>query len=213
MPRPRKLDETKRAQLCAMVAAGVHVHTAARLMGCNRNTVHNEARRNRQFARALKRAKSQAQIHPLRTMQQAATTNWRAAAWWLERLAPETFAQPVAAVLGKREANKFVADLIRIIDETVNSPVERARMTELLSAAMPSAMRRAWNYRQSRRKLEQALDYFADKDRSEAGGDPVDALLAPDPETERNVERVLASLGEHEKGVRNQFDESKGEAV
>jgi hypothetical protein len=212
--RPKVLDDSKRAQLVAVVAAGFTVRDAARLVGCTRKTVGNEARRNRQFALELRRAKSQAQIHPLRMMQQAATTNWRAAAWWLERLAPETFAQPVEAALGRREANKFVADLIAIIDQAVASPVERERLTELLSAAMPSAMRRAWNYRQSRRKLDQAMAYFDGRqrhDKQSAGRpidryageaverynrEPVERILAPDPKIERDIERLFASLAE-----------------
>jgi len=207
MPRPRKLDDTKQAQLARLVAAGLSIRNAARLVDCDPRTVRSEVRRNRQFALALKRARSQAQVHPLRTMQQAAANNWRAAAWWLERLAPDTFAQSAAAVLGRREANKFVADLIAIIDQAVSNPVERARLEELLSAAMPAVMRRAWNYRQSTRKLDQAMGYFDAKGALDErlAGEPEDGELAcgelveplaPDPRMERQIERMLASLGE-----------------
>jgi hypothetical protein len=214
------LDDHKRAELCALIGAGIGLRNAARLVGCSRNTVRNEARRNRQFAHDLNRAKSQAQVHPLRTMQQAATTNWRAAAWWLERLAPESFAQPAAAVLGRREANKFVADLIEIIDRVVSHPLQREQLHELLSAAMPAAMSRAWNHRQSSRKLQQAIDFF-DGRRSFAGRQlgpadngpidnaPTDSLLVPDPATEREVERMLASLDKQfaERDERDERDE------
>jgi len=142
-------------------------------------------------------------------MQQAAASNWRAAAWWLERLAPETFAQPAEAVLGRREANRFVDDLIASIDEAVSNPAERERMHELLSAAMPSAMRRAWNYRQSKRKLGQAMGYVNqgefERDRR-AGRRPKSARrrdferefggLFDDLQIDRDVERLFASLGQ-----------------
>jgi hypothetical protein len=161
--RPRKFDQTKRAEVCALLAAGVSVREAARFVGCDRGTIRNEARRNDQFRHQLQRARSQAQVHPLRTMQQAAATNWRAAAWWLERLAPDTFAEPAASVVGRREANKFAADLIAIIERVVADPLEREQLYDLLTAAMPAAMRRVWDHRQSGRKLARAIDYFQDR--------------------------------------------------
>ena len=210
--RPKKLDEAKRAHVLALVAAGIKLSAAARLVDCDPNTVRNEAHRNRAFARELRRARTQAQIHPLRTMQQAAATNWRAAAWWLERLAPKSFAQSADVKLGQREANKFVADLIQIIDRAVASPVERARLTELLSVAMPTAMRRAWDYRQSRRQLRHALKHLndqqllgedlarqLDEELLEVMAEPDrarDPQTERDSQTERNLERMLATLGQ-----------------
>jgi hypothetical protein len=194
--QPKKLDHTKRAEVCALVAAGVNVREAARFVGCDRKTIHNEARRNHEFHRQLQQARSQAQVHPLRTMHEAAATNWRAAAWWLERLAPEAFAQPAAAVLGQREANKFAADLIEIIERVVSNPLERERLYELVTATLPAAMRRTWDHRQSRRKLERAMVYFDGKPTTAADGDPPNWSSTPEPRPETPIERVLATFNE-----------------
>ncbi len=197
--RPKVLDPTMQCEICTFVATGVSLSEAARLVGCNRSTIRNEAGRNERFRRDLQRAKSQTQMNPLRTMQQAAATNWRAAAWWLERLAPNTFAQPAGAVLGQREANKFAADLIEIVERVVSDPFERERLHELLSAALPAAMRRTWDSRQSRRKLRQAMNYFDGKPTGAADGDRPDRSSTPElplgPEPRHD--RVSTSLSDH----------------
>lgn len=61
--------------------------------------------------------------------------------------------------------------MIEIIERVVTSPVERKRLEGLLATAMPTAMRRAWDQRQSRRGLEEAMKKL--DGRSDPFGDPL----------------------------------------
>jgi hypothetical protein len=84
--RPRALDEAKKREICALVAAGSTVSRASRYVGCVHKTVVNEARRDREFAEKLRRAEWQAEMDPLAALKGKAKTNWRAAAFLLNRL-------------------------------------------------------------------------------------------------------------------------------
>jgi hypothetical protein len=164
--RPKALDEDKKATVCSLIAAGVGLRQAGRFVDCDPNSIRREARRNRDFRRQLAKARSEASIHPLQTLRQAAKTNWRAALCWMERLDPQRFARPDASVVTKRESNQFVADLVESIERAISDPRERSNLFELLSAAMPAAMRRRWDGHGSRRNLKQAMRDF-DKKRNE----------------------------------------------
>lgn len=83
--RPRALDEAKKREICALVAAGASISRASRYVGCTDTTVLNEARRNRDFAEKLRRAQGKAEMEPLNAIRSKAKTNWRAAAYLLER--------------------------------------------------------------------------------------------------------------------------------
>lgn len=191
--RHRTLDDAKRNTICALVATGVSVRRAARFVECDPRTIRNEAQRNDEFRMELERCRSQAQIHPLRTLQQAARENWRAAAWWLQRLDPESFGKRNG--LGKREANKFVGDLIAIIDRVVASPIERRQMEELLTAAMPGLMRRAWEYHQTRRRLKEGMEAL-ERRRFAAADGPLEEFLAPEGRAAASVDDLLRMLRE-----------------
>jgi len=161
--RPRALDEDKQATVCSLVAGGVSLRQAATFVDCDPRSIRREAERNDDFRRQLAKAKSEASIHPLQTLQQAAKADWRAALCWMERLDPNRFARPDASVVTKREANQLVSDLIAAIERAVCDPQQRADLYELLSAAMPVAMRRRWDGRGARRNLEQAMRDFDKK--------------------------------------------------
>ena len=71
--------------------------------------------------------------------------------------------RPDASVVTKRESNQFVADLVESIERAVPDSQDRANLYELLSAAMPAAMRRRWDGHGSRRGLKQAMRDFETK--------------------------------------------------
>jgi hypothetical protein len=153
--RPRVLDENKQATVCNLVAAGVSLRQAAQFIDCDRKSIRREAQRNGAFRRQLAKARSEASIYPLQTLRQAAKTNWRAALCWMERLDPQRFARPDASVVTQRESNQFVGNLVEAIEETVSNPRERGDLFDLLSAVIPAAMRRRWEGRRLRGKIEQ----------------------------------------------------------
>jgi hypothetical protein len=168
--RPKSLDEEKQNTVCSLIAAGVSLRQAARFVGCDPKSIRREAHRNGEFRRQLAKARSEAGIHPLQTLHQAAKANWRAALTWMERIDPDRFARPEADIITKREANQFVRDLIQSIDETISNPRERKRLFDLLTPAMPPAMRRRWSGPATRRAIDhmkQDLEAAERKDRFE----------------------------------------------
>ena len=89
--RPRALDDTKRREVCALISTGCGFDAAADYVGCNPVTIRREAMRNPDFFEDLRKAELAAQIVPLQAMRKAASSNWRAAAWLLERTQPDAF--------------------------------------------------------------------------------------------------------------------------
>jgi hypothetical protein len=155
--QPKALDSSKQDTVCNLVAAGVSIRHAARYVDCDPKSIRREAARNDEFRRRLDKAKSEASIRPIQTLLEAAQEDWRAALSWMERVDPDRFARPDAAVVTKREANKFVADLIEAVEKAIQKPQERNRLFRLLTPSMPTAMRRNWEIN-ARRRAAQAFD-------------------------------------------------------
>jgi hypothetical protein len=105
--RPRALDEVKRREICALVSTGCGVLGAAHYVGCNPITIRREAARNPEFYEQLRAAELSAQVSPLHAMRKAATTNWRAAAWFLERTQPQAF--------GPRRPRSFTVEEVQFL--------------------------------------------------------------------------------------------------
>jgi hypothetical protein len=168
MPRPKALDDDKRSTICTLVANGVSLRQAAHYVGCAPKSIRREITRNGQFRANLAKARSEARMHPLETLRQAARTNWRAALAWMERLEPGRFSNPTESIVTKREANRFVDELIDSIDEAVQSPRQRRDLLDLLGAAMPPAMRRRWEGDATDRAIDQMKAAVAERNRLKA---------------------------------------------
>jgi hypothetical protein len=95
--RPHALDYARCAEICELVAAGHSVAAVARMVGCNVKTIRRHAQRDEVFARQLRAAEVNARNDPLKQLRRAASSNWRAAAWLLERSDPERFGKQTAA--------------------------------------------------------------------------------------------------------------------
>src|SRR5688572_5137950 len=94
--RPCTLDPAKRAEICDLLAAGQSVRAAARTIGCDVKTIRRHAERDENFARLLRKAELRARKDPLKMLQRAAGTSWRAAAWLLERTDPQHYGKQSA---------------------------------------------------------------------------------------------------------------------
>lgn len=78
---------------------GHTIETAAKFVGISKTTLYRwieqgeqqESGEYRDFRDALAKARATAQVNLVDTLQRAAKTDWRAAAWLLERLFPEQF--------------------------------------------------------------------------------------------------------------------------
>jgi tRNA-dihydrouridine synthase len=133
--RHRTLDDVKQGQICALVAVGCSLTSAANYVGCDRGTVRREAARNPEFAKQVRRAESKAELQPLETMRDAAAKDWRAAAWLLERTKPEQYARTSSNLVRIETVHDLVARCLEVIaEEFAGSPASEAACQRLTSA-------------------------------------------------------------------------------
>jgi hypothetical protein len=125
--RPRALDDAKRREVCALISTGCGIDGAARYVGCSPITIRREALRNPEFHEQLREAELSAQMAPLQAMRNAASTHWRAAAWFLERTQPLTFAPRRPLTLTVEEASFYLDRLMEIFFEEVSNDDDRRR--------------------------------------------------------------------------------------
>ncbi len=90
--RRRMLDPEKKVELCEHVAKGAPVEDAADTVGVSLRTVQRERRLDEDFDHELQLSLRQTP-DPLKMMQAASRTHWRAAAWLLERTDPGQYAK------------------------------------------------------------------------------------------------------------------------
>jgi hypothetical protein len=125
--RPPVLNPEKRREILAIVAVGCSRRTAARYVNCSPSTIRNTADRDAEFAEKLGKAENSAEVMHLKNINTAAKEprNWRASAWALERLRPESYGSrdPKTATPGQ------VAELLQQVAEIIVAevPVDRYR--------------------------------------------------------------------------------------
>jgi predicted site-specific integrase-resolvase len=98
MPRP-KLDPDITQRIVDLVRAGHYLEVAATAAGIHKTTLHRWLRigreqkrgRYRRFLTAVERAQAEAESRDVALIARAATDDWRAAAWRLERQAPRRY--------------------------------------------------------------------------------------------------------------------------
>jgi hypothetical protein len=194
--RPMALDDFKRHRISTLVARGAGIRSAARALGCDASTIRREMQRNPEFRHEFECNRAQAQMMPLKVLHDSAVRgNWRAAMWWIKRLEGGSAPAGQLNVLGKREANRFVGDLIDILDQVVTHPLERRQLDDLLTAAMPGVMKRAWEHQQTRRRFKEALSAFK-SGRPAPPKDASRASLSPEEQLEVDVRRLNAQIDE-----------------
>jgi hypothetical protein len=170
--RPRILDETKRREICAQVAAGESLPGAARYVGCSVRTIRRERERNEPFDQELREAESAARMEPVKAMRQAMHAHWRAAAWMLERTQPEVYGRNQKSGMGRRELQALSRDILDIIRQEVLDPLVYDQLEKRIRAAINYAMRHAWDRNRTGEKLAVAMKYFERRD--ERKGNPFD---------------------------------------
>jgi len=179
--RPRALDDAKRREICALIAGGCGLREAARYVRCAVKTIRREAERNPEFQEQLSRSEMYAQLSPLRAMQQAVATHWRAAAWMLERAYPRRFARRDPAAFGPQQARRLLNEVLDIIGSEIADPFQHERIEKRLRATFEYSLRIACDRRRSARDLRRAIDFFEQKDRL---SDPLAQFGFPTPNLE-----------------------------
>ncbi|HEX4131370.1 MAG TPA: hypothetical protein VHZ24_15125 [Pirellulales bacterium] len=119
--RPRKFDEEKRRQYCALVTVGCSRRKAARFVGVTPAAVRQAARRDADFGELLRRAEMNREVLHLQNIRDAGARTWRASAWMLERINPDDFRL--------REPRSFSVDDVKTFLEGIG---------EIIATAIPS---------------------------------------------------------------------------
>lgn len=89
--RPLILDTTKRAEICAMLAAGCTFRTAARYVGVTAGAISMLLKRDESFRLQVDKALADRELIPLSQLNAASGKSWRAAVWRLERTVKGTY--------------------------------------------------------------------------------------------------------------------------
>ncbi len=132
--RPRVLDDAKCREICALISAGYHLTGAGQYVGCSARTIRREMKRNQDFAERIRKSTLLAELDPLNAIRQSARTNWRAAAWYLERVHPQRYARRNPALVKPAEIQEFLDGVAEIIIREVRSLRAQQRILKRLSA-------------------------------------------------------------------------------
>jgi hypothetical protein len=163
--RPRTLDDTKRCEICALIAGGFGLREAARYVRCGVNTILREAKRNPEFSKQLRDSEAYARLSPLRAMQHAVGTHWRAAAWMLERAYPDRFARPEPGTFGPRQARELMNEVLRVIGSETSDPFKLERIEKRVRGAFEYFIRMSCDRCRNSHKLRQAMEFFDAKNK------------------------------------------------
>ncbi|HWB01219.1 MAG TPA: hypothetical protein VG713_22170 [Pirellulales bacterium] len=128
--RKRKLGETRRREVCAILAVGGSREIAAQYVGCAETAIQAEAVADAQFREQLERAESQLELSYLRNIQSAAKKEqyWRAAAWALERKYPQRYGKRQQSVVSAEQMARVLTQLGEIIAQEVPDETQQGRV-------------------------------------------------------------------------------------
>lgn len=119
--RPTKLNDDLKDQICKVVRAGNYIETAAAYAGLSKQTLYDWMKRGRReaeariegkpaqrreekyvrFLDAIEKALADSEIRDVAIVAKAATENWQAAAWKLERRNPGRWGRVRHEITGK----------------------------------------------------------------------------------------------------------------
>jgi hypothetical protein len=139
--RPRVFDDVKRNQVTTLLSVGFGLREVARYVGCSVNTVRRAMQRDEEFAHEVQSAEVRAQLEAIRGVRAAASTHWRAAAWFLERTNPHRFARPSLRAFSPDEIQAVFEDVITAAADEIDDPELRARVCRRLMLAGAHAAR------------------------------------------------------------------------
>lgn len=136
----RVMTPERREKLCELLAESHTLEEASEAVGVSIRTVQRERKRDEDFDHEVLLA-LQKTPDPLKLMEQAARTHWRAAAWLLERRNPEEYARkPVNTASAKK-----VAAALRFVQEMALEAVP-AEFHQTLYKHVQAAMEEAFRH-------------------------------------------------------------------
>jgi hypothetical protein len=132
--RPRVLDDVKLREIAALVSAGYSLAGAAEYVGCSIHTIRREIKRNKDFAEKIRKSQLYAELDPLNAIRHCGKTNWRAAAWYLERTHPDRYLKQNPALVRPSDLQEFMQAVARILSKEVTDEKMLERIAERLQA-------------------------------------------------------------------------------
>lgn len=135
----RVMTPERCTKFCELISESHTIEEAAEAIGVSIRTIQRERKRDEDFDHEVRLA-LQKTPDPLKLMEQAARTHWRAAAWLLERRNPEEYARkPVNATSPKQ-----VAAALRFVQEAALEAVPQ-EFHEALYQHVQAAMEQAFH--------------------------------------------------------------------
>jgi hypothetical protein len=136
--RRRVLDPAKKVRLCELVAQESYtVEQAADALDVSLRTVQRERKFDQDFDHEVRLALQQPP-DPLKLMEQAARTHWRAAAWLLERRNPEEYARKPINTANPQQVRAALQFVIEAALRAV-APEQRVEVYHAIEAACNEA--------------------------------------------------------------------------
>lgn len=136
--RQRILTPELKVKLCEMVATSSTVVEAAERLGVSLRTVQRERKYDEDFDHQLLLALG-APPDPLKLMQAAARTHWRAAAWLLERTRPEQYARRPSNMTHAANVNRALHAVLESILE-ITDPERRSEVFRHVNQAVERSL-------------------------------------------------------------------------
>ena len=126
----KPVTEEQQREFAAMLGIGCDSETAGKFLGIALDQVHTTREVDPAFDSRLLRAEATAEFNHMRNLHEAAKDpkNWRVSVWWLERHAPERFAQRAPGTLTTRQIHRLIDKLSQTIAEEVTHFQDQQRL-------------------------------------------------------------------------------------
>lgn len=122
-----KLNQELQTNLCNYIKKGIPIIYSCQLVGITRATYYNwydkgtsaKSGKFKEFVKAVEQAKAVAIAEAVQTILTASEKDWKAAAWYLERIAPNEFTKKdnINIKSENMNFNKHTTDLNNLFDE------------------------------------------------------------------------------------------------
>ena len=131
--RPSKLNSEVQDRIVAAIRAGNYPKTAADYAGITERTFYRWLQRGQdedsgiyhEFAQAVQRAESEAEVCAVAILQRHMADNWRAAVTFLERKFPERWGRR-ARIEVEIDPRKALAELLNLSEDEIDEAVDEA---------------------------------------------------------------------------------------
>ena len=122
-----KLNQDLQTKLCNYIEKGIPIIYSCQLVGITRATYYNwynkgtsaKSGKFKEFVKAVEKAKAVAISKSVETILTASKKDWKAAAWYLERIAPNEFSKKdnINIKSENKNLNRNTTDLTNLFDE------------------------------------------------------------------------------------------------